>query len=55
MKALLFTLMIKAFEFELAVLKEDIGRKVTIVQRPTVKSRPEEGSQLPLLVRLYSH
>ncbi|KAE9395133.1 cytochrome P450 [Gymnopus androsaceus JB14] len=41
MKALLFTL-IKAFEFELAVPKEDIVRKLSIVQRPAVKSQPEE-------------
>lgn len=54
MKALLFTL-IKAFHFELAVPRDDIVRKLSIVQRPAVKSQPEAGSQLPLLVRLHSH
>ncbi|KAJ7767044.1 cytochrome P450 [Mycena maculata] len=50
-KALLFTL-IRAFEFELAVPIEDVGNKATdIVQRPIVKSEPEKGNQMPLLVR----
>jgi len=50
-KALLFTL-IRAFEFELAVPIEDIGKKSTaIVQRPIVLSEKEKGNQMPLLVR----
>ncbi|KAJ7785145.1 cytochrome P450 [Mycena maculata] len=50
-KALLFTL-VRTFEFELAVPVEDIGRKPTaIVQRPTVRSEPAAGNQLPLRVR----
>ncbi|KAE9404972.1 cytochrome P450 [Gymnopus androsaceus JB14] len=52
MKALLFVL-IRGFEFELAVPMEDIVKKSAIVQRPWVKSEPEKGSQLPLLVRAY--
>ncbi|THV01377.1 cytochrome P450 [Dendrothele bispora CBS 962.96] len=52
MKALLFTL-VRAFEFELAVPVEDIGRKSAIVTRPFLKSVPEKGSQLPLIVRQY--
>ena len=51
MKALLFTL-IRAFEFELAVPVEDIGKKSTIVQRPLVLSDPEGGNQMPLLLKL---
>ncbi|KAJ7616656.1 cytochrome P450 [Roridomyces roridus] len=50
-KAVLFTL-IRAFEFELGVPKEDIGVKSTpIVQRPVVLSEREKGNQMPLLVR----
>ncbi|KAF7353977.1 hypothetical protein MVEN_01084200 [Mycena venus] len=50
-KAILFTL-IRAFEFELAVPIEDIGKKATpIVQRPIVLSEKEKGNQMPLLVR----
>jgi hypothetical protein len=50
MKALLFTL-VRAFEFELAVPVEDIGKKSTIVQRPLVLSDPEGGNQMPLLLK----
>ncbi|TFK25770.1 cytochrome P450 [Coprinopsis marcescibilis] len=49
-KAILFTL-IRAFEFELAVPAEDIGKKSTIVQRPILRSDPKSGNQLPLLVK----
>ncbi|KAJ7496541.1 cytochrome P450 [Mycena latifolia] len=49
-KALLFTL-IRAFEFELAVPAEDLGKRSTIVQRPIVRSEPEKGNQMPLFVR----
>jgi hypothetical protein len=52
MKALLFTL-VRAFEFELAVPASDLGRKTSVVQRPLVKSEPEAGNQLPLLVKRY--
>ncbi|KAH9483603.1 Cytochrome P450 monooxygenase 205 [Psilocybe cubensis] len=50
MKALLFTL-IRAFEFELAVDPSDIMKKSTIVQRPLLKSDPEGGNQMPLILR----
>jgi len=50
MKALLFTL-IRAFEFELAVPKEDITRKASIVTRPVVKSQMEKGNQMPMIIR----
>ena len=50
MKALLFTL-IRAFEFELAVLPEDIVKKSAIVQRPLVVSEPQGGNQMPLILK----
>ena len=53
MKALLFML-VRAFEFELAVPKEDIQSKTGLVQRPQLRSAPEQGSQMPLLVRKYT-
>ncbi|KAJ7105085.1 cytochrome P450 [Mycena crocata] len=50
-KALLFTL-IRAFEFELAVPRAEIGQKDTgIVIRPVLLSQPEAGTQLPLLAK----
>ncbi|KAJ7486927.1 cytochrome P450 [Mycena latifolia] len=51
-KALLFTL-VRAFEFELAVPVADLGKRSTIVQRPLVRSEPEKGNQMPLLIRRY--
>ncbi|KZP10664.1 hypothetical protein FIBSPDRAFT_872356 [Athelia psychrophila] len=43
LKALLFAL-IRAFEFELAVLGSDVkGSARTVVQRPFVTSEPEKG------------
>jgi hypothetical protein len=51
MKALLFTL-VRAFEFELAVPRAEIGQKDTgIVIRPMLLSQPDAGTQLPLLVK----
>ncbi|KAJ7334856.1 cytochrome P450 [Mycena albidolilacea] len=52
MKALLFTL-VRAFEFELAVPAADIEKKTSVVQRPIVKSEPEAGNQMPLIVKPY--
>ncbi|PVG01506.1 cytochrome P450 [Serendipita vermifera] len=51
MKALLFAL-IRSFEFELAVPLDDIFRRSSIVTRPGVKSEPEKGNQMPLIVHL---
>ncbi|KIK57951.1 hypothetical protein GYMLUDRAFT_45751 [Collybiopsis luxurians FD-317 M1] len=51
-KALLFVL-VRAFEFDLAVPEEDVIAKTSIVQRPHLKSEPEKGSQLPLLIKPY--
>jgi cytochrome P450 len=52
MKALLFTL-IRAFELELAVPAKDIRSKQSIVQRPIVVTEPENGHQLPLVIKPY--
>lgn len=54
MKALLFTL-VRAFEFELAVPPEEIGKKASIVQRPILRSDPKSGNQMPLLIRPVTH
>ena len=53
MKAIIYTV-IRAFEFELAVPAEDIQRRSTIVQRPLLRSAPEQGTQMPLLVKPYN-
>lgn len=50
MKALLFTL-VRAFEFELAVSADEIVKKTTIVQRPVIKSDPEGGNRMPLILK----
>ncbi|OSD00668.1 cytochrome P450 [Trametes coccinea BRFM310] len=52
MKALVYTL-VRSLEFELAVPPEDVQKRTSVVQRPILKSAPEQGSQLPLLVRRY--
>ena len=52
MKALLFAL-VRAFEFELAVPAADIQKKSAIVQRPILRSAPEQGSQMPMVIRRY--
>ncbi|EIM91637.1 cytochrome P450 [Stereum hirsutum FP-91666 SS1] len=53
-KAMLFTLL-RTLELELAITPEDIGRKTNIVGRPYVISDPDEGPQLPMLVREVSY
>ncbi|TFK65716.1 cytochrome P450 [Pluteus cervinus] len=50
MKALLFTL-VRSFEFELAIPAEDVAKRSRVVQRPLLKSDPEGGNQLPMLIR----
>ncbi|KAJ7746530.1 cytochrome P450 [Mycena olivaceomarginata] len=52
MKALLFIL-VRAFEFELAVPIADIQKKTAIVQRPMVRSEPATGDQMPLIIKPY--
>ncbi|KAJ7765808.1 cytochrome P450 [Mycena metata] len=53
MKALLFAL-VRAFEFELAVPAEDIGKKTSVVTRPFLQSDPKAGNQLPLIIKPYT-
>ena len=50
MKALLFAV-IRNFEFELAVPVADIQKKSAIVQRPILRTAPEKGSQMPMIIR----
>ncbi|KAF9453669.1 cytochrome P450 [Macrolepiota fuliginosa MF-IS2] len=50
MKALLFIL-IRAFEFELAVPVQDIIKRAEIVTRPILRTDPTGANQLPMLVR----
>ncbi|KAI0734311.1 cytochrome P450 [Fomitopsis betulina] len=50
MKALIFTL-IRAFEFELAVPKDDVVRQNASIQRPILRSALDKGSQLPMLIK----
>ncbi|KAH9857474.1 cytochrome P450 [Lenzites betulinus] len=52
LKAILFTL-VRAFEFELAVPVDDIVAKTAPALRPSLLSEPEQGYQLPLLVKPY--
>jgi len=53
LKSLLFSL-VRAFKYELAVPKEEIEKNSGTVTRPILKSEPEKGSEMPLLVRPYS-
>ncbi|KDQ25794.1 hypothetical protein PLEOSDRAFT_1046114 [Pleurotus ostreatus PC15] len=53
MKALLFVL-IRSFTFELAVPASEIIKKASIVQRPLLKSNPEAGNVLPMLIKPYT-
>nr|BED42948.1 cytochrome P450 monooxygenase [Trametes versicolor] len=52
LKALLFFL-VRAFEFEFGVPAEDVVNVAAALQRPSLRSAPKEGSQLPLLVKPY--
>nr|BED42950.1 cytochrome P450 monooxygenase [Trametes versicolor] len=52
LKAILFTL-VRAFEFELAVPVDDIVVKTTHTGHPSLRSEPEKGYQLPLIIRPY--
>ncbi|KAL1716783.1 cytochrome P450 [Schizophyllum commune] len=53
MKAILFVL-VRSFEFELAVDPSDVKVRTAAVQRPALKSEPENTAQLPVLIRLAS-
>ena len=52
MKALLFML-VRSFEYELAVPVDEIIKRSGIVQRPLLKSHKEQGNQMPLIVKPY--
>ncbi|KAI0643925.1 cytochrome P450 [Trametes meyenii] len=52
MKALVFVL-VRAFEFALAVPPGDVKKGKGIVQRPALRSDPAGGNQMPLMVRRY--
>ncbi|CAG7850455.1 SubName: Full=Related to Cytochrome P450 {ECO:0000313/EMBL:CCA72147.1} [Serendipita indica DSM 11827] len=54
MKALLF-LLVRSFEFELGVPADEIIGSVAIVTRPTLKSNPGAGGQMPIWVRRLNH
>ncbi|KAI5821587.1 cytochrome P450 [Schizophyllum commune Tattone D] len=49
-KAILFVL-VRSFEFELAVDPSDIKVRTAAVQRPALKSEPQSTAQLPVIVR----
>ncbi|KAL1726664.1 cytochrome P450 [Schizophyllum commune] len=49
-KAILFVL-VRSFEFELAVDPSDIKVRTAAVQRPALKSEPQSTAQLPVTVR----
>ncbi|KAL1746495.1 cytochrome P450 [Schizophyllum fasciatum] len=53
MKAILFVL-VRSFEFELAVDPQDIKVRNSVVQRPALKSEPDNQAQLPVRIRLAS-
>lgn len=52
MKTFLFTL-VRAFEFQLDTSPGDVVRTGTVLQRPSLLSQPQMGTQLPLLVKEY--
>ncbi|KAI0640363.1 cytochrome P450 [Trametes meyenii] len=54
MKALLFVL-VRAFEYKLAMPAEEIVPHQMIVQRPMLRGALHEGGQMPLLVSPYVH
>ncbi len=54
MKVIIFTL-VRSFEFELAVPREDAQPTGTFLQRPALVSEPERGTQLPMVIRAYVH
>ena len=49
-KALVFTL-VRAFEFELAIPKEQITRKTLVVVKPVIIGRSETRNQMPMFIR----
>jgi hypothetical protein len=52
MKSLLFVL-VRAFEFDLAVSPEQIVKSAASLNRPTVSSELDKGEQLPVYLKPY--
>ncbi|KAI0633802.1 cytochrome P450 [Trametes polyzona] len=52
LKAILFVL-VRAFAFELAVPAEEVVAKTHPTHRPSLKSEPQRGAQMPLIVTPY--
>jgi hypothetical protein len=50
MKAVLFSF-VRAFDFELAIPPSEITWQTMVVARPFLASSPDEGPQLPLIIR----
>ncbi|EPS99608.1 hypothetical protein FOMPIDRAFT_1163803 [Fomitopsis schrenkii] len=48
-KALIFVLL-RAFRFELAVPRDDLITRSTVVRRPLVRSEPDKGIQMPMFI-----
>ncbi|KIY48899.1 cytochrome P450 [Fistulina hepatica ATCC 64428] len=53
-KIALFVLL-RAFKFETTLRDEDLMRKHTMTQQPVLRSAPQSGSQLPLIIRPIAH
>ncbi|KAL7285787.1 hypothetical protein ACG7TL_000896 [Trametes sanguinea] len=53
LRALMFIL-VRAFEFELAVKPDDVTAVGMFTQRPAVRSEAAKGAQMPLIIRPYS-
>lgn len=54
LKTLLFVLL-RAFEFKLAVPASEIGSRTLLVRRPVLLSHPDKENQMPLFVTPYMH
>jgi hypothetical protein len=52
MKAILFVLL-RAFELEPAVPLSDVARGRTLIERPFLKTNPNAGNTLPVLIKRY--
>jgi len=46
-------MLIRAFEFELAVPVEEIGTNVTVLRKPFLLNDRKAGNQMPLLLKPY--
>ena len=48
-------MLIRAFEFDLAVSPKDLGTRATGLQRPILLTDPKNPNQMPILVRPVSN